>query len=413
MDEFIGDSLTRSISAALRRQFLQHFPDLTDLAALLSSSHPSVQTDDALFNRKATDALNQRSCPAVAERVDKALAWESSHPQHHLVGLNHPAYPRLLQATKNAPPVLYVCGDLHSLNTPCIAIVGARKASHNALEQAHQIAQELVEHGVTVVSGLALGIDAAAHRGAINGGGSTIAVSATGPERIYPRSHVELATRIRTSGSIITEFAISNPLQAHCFPRRNRIISGLSLGVLVVEAALPSGTLTTAQHALRQGREVMAMPGSVRNPLSRGCHELIKNGAALVENTQDVLVCLQNELKRHIIDSHSASQCAKSESACDKLANLGPDTLTLLDCLGFDPASIDTLVQRSGLDAAQVAGALTHLEISGLIVADQFCAGVLAAWFYKASGRIAGFQHGQGNRKNRGRQCVDIKIVRR
>lgn len=380
MDEFNGDqtpatlwlkySLTRSISAGLRRQFLEHYPDLNDLVALLSSAHPIVQTSDTVFNHKATAALSQRNTPAVAERVELALNWESSHVSNQIIGLDHTAYPYLLQTTKNAPPILYITGDIESLNTPCVAIVGSRKASHNALEQAHCIAKELGEHGVTVVSGLALGVDAAAHRGALHGGGQTIAVSATGPERTYPRSHLKLASSIRNNGSIITEFPVNNTLQPHCFPRRNRIISGLSMGVLVVEAALPSGTLTTAHHALRQGREVMAMPGSVHNPLTRGCHELIKNGAALVENTQDVLICLQNELERHIIDSKSAQKNPNSEPAYDKLARMGPDTITLLDCLGFDPVSVDTLVQRSGLNAAQVAGALTHLEISGLIMAE-------------------------------------------
>jgi len=381
MDEFSGDqtptslwlsyALTSSISASLRRQFLQHYSDLNDLAALLSSRHPRVLTDDPVFNQKASAALARRNTPAVAKLVEQALAWESSHPLNQVVGLDHPAYPRLLRTTVNAPPVLYVSGDLTSLNTPSVAIVGARKASHNALEQAHQIAQQLAEHGITVISGLALGVDAAAHRGAMAGGGQTIAVSATGPERIYPRSHVNLASGVRESGAIITEFALNNTLRPHCFPRRNRIISGLSMGVLVIEAALPSGTLTTAHHALRQGREVMAMPGSVHNPLTRGCHELIKTGAALVENTQDVLVCLQTELERHIIDSQTEKPRPKSESACDKLNKMNPDALTLLDCLGFDPVSVDTLVHRSGLDAARVAGALTHLEISGLIVADH------------------------------------------
>jgi len=381
MDEFNGDqtpaslwlkyAFTRSINAKLRRQFLQHHPNICDLVSLLSANEPRVATDDATFNHAATTALKQRHTFTVREQVQQALAWESSHPLNHILGLDHPAYPRLLQTTKNAPPVLYVCGDAGSLNTPCIAIVGARKASHNALEQARVIARELAENGVTVVSGLALGVDASAHRGALDGGGQTIAVSATGPDRIYPHSHQNLASEIRSGGAIITEFPLNNTLQPHCFPRRNRIISGLSMGVLVIEAALPSGTLTTAHHALRQGREVMAMPGSVHNPLTRGCHELIKSGAALIESTEDVLVCLQNELKRHIIDSHATSQSPKSESACDKLNELAPDSLTLLNCLGFDPVSVDTLVLRSGLDAARVAGALTHLEISGLIVADH------------------------------------------
>jgi len=285
--------------------------------------------------------------------------------------LSHPAYPKPLLATANAPPVLYVNGHLDCLNTPCVAIVGSRKASHNALEQARKIAHELAENGITIVSGLALGVDAAAHQGALHGTGQTIAVSATGPEQVYPRSHKQLASSIVRNGAVITEFTLNSHLQPHCFPRRNRIISGLSIGVLVIEAALPSGTLTTAQHALQQGRDVMAMPGSVHNPLTRGCHDLIKNGAALVENTQDVLRTLHSQLERHILDQSVSLTSPKAESAYNKLTKMEPDTLTLLDCLGFDPVSIDTLIRRSGLDAARVAGALTHLEITGVIVAQK------------------------------------------
>jgi len=252
MDDIIGDqtpaslwlkySLTRSINAGLRRQFLQHYPDFKQLAALLSSTHPHVQTSDSVFNHKATEALKQCNSPAVRKRVEQALSWASGNPLNQIIGLDHPAYPRLLQTTKNAPPVLYVTGDLESLNTPCIAIVGARKASHNALEQAHSIANELAENGVTVVSGLALGVDAAAHRGALTGGGQTIAVSATGPERIYPRSHVKLASGIYKSGAVITEFAFNNTLQPHCFPRRNRIIKSWLFLALCITRLLVAAT---------------------------------------------------------------------------------------------------------------------------------------------------------------------------
>ncbi len=363
MDEFIKYSLTRSINAKLRRQFLQHFPEPKKLRALLASSIPTINTNDALFNQSALAALRERESVIVKEAFENAIRWRQLGQRRQILGLDHPNYPRPLLETTNPPPVLYVNGDLSCLNSPCVAIVGARKASHNALEQARQIAHELAESGITIVSGLALGIDAAAHQGAIHGAGQTIAVAATGPERVYPRSHQQLAVDVQNNGAVITEFAVGSSLQPHCFPRRNRIISGISLGVLVVEAALPSGTLTTAQHALRQGREVMAMPGSVHNPLTRGCHELIKSGAALVENTQDVLVCLRRELERELVPEKSISE--------NKLNKMEPDTLTLLDCLGFDPVSIDTLVRRSGLDAARVSGALTHLEISGVIVTDH------------------------------------------
>lgn len=381
MDEYFGDqtpaslwltySLTRSIKPALQRQFLHHFPNPQDLAKLLQSSRPVIETNDDLFNRAAANALRQRQKSDVTEQVQVALRWEAKSPRRHIIGLDNPAYPQALLATRNAPPVLYVTGSIECLNTPCVAMVGARKATHGALEQARNIAQTLAESGITVVSGLALGVDAAAHQGAIHGKGDTVAVSATGPERIYPRSHEGLAKEIVTNGAIVTEFPLHSSLQPHCFPRRNRIISGMSLGVLVIEAALPSGTLTTAQHALRQGREVMAMPGSVQNPMARGCHELLKNGAALIENAADVMACLSAELKRHLVDVKSPELVTNEPLADKKLANMPQDTLTLLDCLGFDPVSIDTLVRRSSLDAAQVAGALTHLELVGVIVADH------------------------------------------
>jgi len=381
MDEFTGDqtpasiwlsySLTRSITPALRRQFLQYFPDPTDLVTLLSSPRPAFNTPDKTFNQMAVGILEHRHARQVDEKVQEALLWEQQNSNHHIIGLSHPAYPKSLQATNNAPPVIYVNGNPDSLNAPCVAIVGARKATHGALELAAEIAQKLTENGITVISGLALGIDAAAHRGALRGNGDTIAVSATGPERVYPRSHQNLAREIVSSGAIVTEFPLNNNLQPHCFPRRNRIISGMSIGVLVVEAALPSGSLTTAQHALRQGREVMAIPGAVQNPMARGCHELLKNGAALIENADDVIRCLSVDLERHLIDEPQPKKPPNDTSVHKKLNNMAPDTITLLDCLGFDPVSIDTLVRRSGLDAATVAGALTHLELSGVIVAAQ------------------------------------------
>ncbi len=381
MDEYTGDqtpeaiwlnySLAPEVTPALRRQLRQLYPDPARLRAFLSDPTSTVQTGQTRFDKEANLALGSMRSAQVIARVEDACRWQALSPTHHIVGQDHPAYPSLLLSTNNAPPVLYVNGDLHCLNTPCVAIVGARKASHAALEQTVHIASELASSGVTIVSGLALGIDAAAHQGAMNGAGQTIAVSATGPERIYPRAHVKLAAEIQANGAVITEFALHNTLQTHCFPRRNRIISGMSMGVLVVEAALPSGTLTTAQHALRQGREVMAMPGSIHNPLTRGCHDLIKSGAALVENTDDILACLKPDLERHLIDRKQPELPQTPSSVTKKLTNVSPDALTLLDCLGFDPVSVDTLVRRSGLDTAQVCGTLTHLEISGLIAVDH------------------------------------------
>lgn len=381
MDEYTGDqtpeliwlnySLAPKVTPALRRQLRQLYPDPARLRAFLSDPTSTVQTGQAPFDQDATLAIRSMRSVEVITRVQDAHRWQALSPSHHIVGQDHPAYPSPLLSTSNAPPVLYVNGDLNCLNSPCVAIVGARKASHAALEQTVHIASELASSGVTIVSGLALGVDAAAHQGAMNGAGQTIAVSATGPERTYPRAHGKLAEEIQANGAVITEFALHNTLQTHCFPRRNRIISGMSVGVLVVEAALPSGTLTTAQHALRQGREVMAMPGSIHNPLTRGCHDLIKSGAALVENTDDILACLRADLERHLIDRKKPESRQTPHLGTKKLTNVSPDALTLLDCLGYDPVSVDTLVRRSGLDTAQVCGTLTHLEISGLIAVDH------------------------------------------
>ena len=179
---WLSYALNREITPALRRQFTKHFADPNDLIQLLESANPSLNTDDLKFNQAASCALRTGHTHSVDAQIERACAWRKQNPKHHIIGLDHPAYPQLLLATNNAPPVLYVNGSLACLTTPCIALVGSRKASHNALELAHQIAQELSQSGITVVSGLALGVDSAAHRGALHGGGSTIAVAATGPE---------------------------------------------------------------------------------------------------------------------------------------------------------------------------------------------------------------------------------------
>ena len=358
-------ALNPLITPSLFRQLKAQYPAPSALKQALLNTIDSAEHSAKTLQLK--QAMQQPISAKTATAIDQAVNWYESSPHHHLLGLDNPAYPALLRTTANAPPLLYVCGNLTCLNTPAVAIVGSRKATHAALEHARHIAQQLSEAGITVVSGMALGIDAAAHNGALTGVGQTVAVAATGMDRVYPKRHGKLKADIASNGAVITEFPLHNPLQPHCFPRRNRIISGMSLGVLVVEAALPSGTLTTAQHALRQGREVMAIPGSINNPLTRGCHELLRSGAVLVETANDVIACLGMELKRHCADNNAPERPLSSKN----LTIDQPDTLTLLDCLGYDPVSIDTLIQRSGLDSARVSGALTHLALSGVIVADH------------------------------------------
>ncbi len=210
-------------------------------------------------------------------------------PGHHLVAWDDPDYPRALLELGHAPPSLYFVGRREFLNRPALAIVGSRHATAQGTDDARNFAQALADAGITIVSGLALGIDAAAHEGALRGAGSTLAVVGTGLDRVYPARHRDLARRIAASGGLLSEFAPGTPPRASHFPRRNRLISGLARGVLVVEAAPQSGSLITARYAGEQGREVFAIPGSIHSPLAKGCHQLLREGAKLVETAQDVL----------------------------------------------------------------------------------------------------------------------------
>ncbi len=366
-------TFNKDLTAKIRRKLRHRFPDAATLALTLNPETQHLLLEKNTLEPELRELLVKKTQNARSQqRIEQALAWEASSAKHHLIGLDHPLYPKALASTADAPFLLYAVGTPQILLDPCIAIVGARKASRNAIEQTHEIAEQLAAAGLNVVSGMAVGIDAAAHRGCLKGGSATIAVQATPPNRVYPAAHRQLAEEISENGLLVTEFPLATALQPSCFPRRNRIISAISLGVLVIEAGLPSGTLTTAKHAMDQGREVMAMPGSVLNPLTKGSHELIKQGAALVENAEDVLSCIASDIKnRYSLSMPSTEHCKRSSKAASiptsALQN-DADALTLLDCLGFDPASVDTLVRRSGLAPSQVSGALISLEISGNIV---------------------------------------------
>ena len=264
-------------------------------------------------------------------------------------------YPQPLAAIGGAPAALYVMGDVTALQAPQLAMVGARRASPAGRAIARELAGALTRAGLTVTSGLAVGIDAASHRGALAVGGRTVAVLGTGLDQIYPAENTELAQRIRTEGVLVSEFPPRTRAQRQNFPRRNRVISGLALGTLVVEAAERSGSLITAQRALEQGREVFAVPGSIRNPLSRGCHRLIKEGAQLVEGPADVLSGIRFPHIYQLVDT------SVDNPPLDKEYEM------LLDALGFEPATIDTLVARSGLSGESIASMLLILELEGRI----------------------------------------------
>jgi DNA processing protein len=289
--------------------------------------------------------------------VDRDCQW-AEQSDCHLMVWGDPHYPFLLQQITYPPPVLFVRGDLAWLNHPQIAMVGSRKPSPQGSEIAFTFAQQLAELGLCITSGLAIGIDGASHRGALHARGGTIAVLGNGLDRIYPSSHRTLAHDIVLQGALVSEFPIGTPpLPAH-FPRRNRIISGLSRGVLVIEAAIKSGSLISARYAAEQGREVFALPGSIGNPLSRGCHALIKEGALLVETVEDILSGLgvvqpvKLELDRPIVVEEALEE----------------SMVTVLNYVNFECTPVDLVVVRSGLTYGRVSALLLELELQGYIL---------------------------------------------
>lgn len=289
---------------------------------------------------------------ALASAVASALQWLRK-PGRALVTLADAEYPRPLLEIQDPPPVLYCRGRIELLARPALAVVGSRNASAQGKRDAENFSRTFSAAGLTIVSGLAQGVDAAAHRGGLSGQGSTIAVLGTGVDRIYPQAHAALAAEIERSGLLLSEFALGTRALPHHFPRRNRLISGLAQGCLVIEAALASGSLITARAAAEQGREVFALPGSIHSPLSKGCHALIKAGAKLVESAQDVLAELTGFRA-------AAATSAPTPAAAD-------DASPLLAHFGADPVDADSLCARSGLDAAQVSAELLRLELAGRV----------------------------------------------
>ena len=290
---------------------------------------------------------------AILERnsrseVEKALHW-AAQPEHKVLTLADTGYPKQLLEIADPPALLYVAGNTKLLSSPSLAVVGSRNATPQGLKNAQSFARAFSETGLVIVSGLALGVDSAAHRGGLEGRGSTIAVMGTGVDIVYPRRNEPLAEEILARGALVSEFPLGTPPNAGNFPRRNRLISGLARGCLIVEAALDSGSLITARFAAEQGREVLAIPGSIHSPLSRGCHALIKQGAKLVESAQDVL----EELG---VAAATGTRAPEPGEGHD-----------LLDKMGFDPCDIDGLIARSGLTAEIVSSILLQLELEGKI----------------------------------------------
>lgn len=272
-----------------------------------------------------------------------------------IVTLADKAYPSVLLEIADPPVLLYVKGRLDLLCAPTVAVVGSRNATAQGIQNAEYFSQALSQSGVTISSGLAAGIDAAAHQGGLRGQGSTVAVIGTGADIVYPARNKSLAHLIAEGGCIVSEYALGTPAMAGNFPRRNRIISGLASAVLVVEAAAQSGSLITARMAAEQGRDVFAIPGSIHSPLAKGCHQLIKQGAKLVETAQDILdemhINSTPQMRQEVmIDEHT-------DEACDSLLNK----------IGYDPVHLDVLVERTSLDMAELSAQLFNLELQGLL----------------------------------------------
>jgi DNA processing protein len=279
--------------------------------------------------------------------------WLVAAPDRGWISLGDARYPEPLLQTGDPPLLLYLQGRVELLRSRCIAIVGSRNPTAQGADNARAFAEHLGRAGFTVVSGLALGIDGAAHTGALASGSGTIAVVGTGLDRVYPRAHRDLAHRIAETGLLVSEFPLGTPPLGVNFPQRNRIIAGLSLGTLVVEAALESGSLITAAQAVDAGREVFAIPGSIHSPQSRGCHALIKQGAKLVETANDVI----DELAAHAAAPAPSLPTAAPEGTHD----------ALLDAMGYEPASLDLLQARTGLPTADLNARLLTLELDGLV----------------------------------------------
>ena len=286
------------------------------------------------------------------QQIDKTLAWQDQ-PGNLILTLADAAYPRSLLEIPDPPVMIYVKGHASLLDAATVAVVGSRNATVQGIRNAEQFSEALSNAGLCISSGLAAGIDAAAHQGALRGPGATVAVIGTGADIVYPARNRSLAHLIAEGGCIVSEYSLGTPALAPNFPRRNRIISGLAKGVLVVEAAAKSGSLITARMAAEQGREVFAIPGSIHSPLAKGCHQLIRQGAKLVESAQDILEELQLQTRAEPVE---APAMTLAEPA-------------LLTEIAYDPVHIDSLVGRTGMDIASLTTELLTLELNGQLEA--------------------------------------------
>lgn len=317
--------------------------------------------------------LSEAAAAAISRpdesQIESSLQW-LSQPNHHLLCWDDDAYPVLLRRISSPPAALYVDGDPGCLWQPQIAIIGSRNPTAGGLDHARDFTTTLARQGMTITSGLASGIDSAAHTAALDTGAFTIAVNGTGLDQVYPRSSRSVAERIRAQGAMISELPLGTPPRRQHFPSRNRIISGLSLAVLVIEAGLNSGTLITARKAAEQGRDVFALPGSLHNPMAKGCHRLIRDGARLVETTADIMqelgpiaAELQMEIRQRL------EQDDEKDAPVGNRQNLLDDSdyASVWEVLGFDPKPLDMIIEQTGFSAREISSMLLMMELKGMI----------------------------------------------
>jgi DNA processing protein len=341
---WVGLSLIPGLGDESYRKLLRAFGEPKQIYA---ASYASLS---AVVGKSVVEGIRRGVDP---DQLAPFFSW-LGNPHNHIVTLADAEYPQALLQIPDPPPLLYVKGRLDLLNQPAMAVVGSRNATPQGKMNAESFSRTLSDSGLCIVSGMALGIDAAAHRGGLDGASSSVAVVGTGLDIVYPSRNHALAHDLAQHGTLISEFPLGTTAMPHNFPRRNRIICGLSLGCLVIEAAIRSGSLITARLAVEQGREVFAIPGSIHSPVSKGCHALIKQGAKLVESANDILDELQWPSPHH-----PATTKESGAPECD------PNPL--LDALGFDPVGIDALTARSGLTSDTVCAMLLQMELEGRI----------------------------------------------
>lgn len=344
-DYFLALNRIPGIGPKTVQRCLTYFPDLADLFRASPQDLVSIGLSSSLSEAIRTFDFN---------RIEMDRIWQSS-PDQVILTWEHPRYPSLLKEIASPPIVLYAKGHLDALLAPCLGMVGTRKPTPIGSEIAWQFSAELASAGVTIVSGLALGIDAQAHSGCLAQSGQTVAVLGTGIDMIYPHRHLDLSRQIAKNGLLLSEFPLKSTANAGHFPRRNRIISGLSSAILVVEASIRSGSLITARFALEQNRDVMAIPGSVDSTQSRGCHQLLQQGAKLITSSQDVL----DELN---LDHFFVRQGLSNQ-------NIACENSRLMQCIGFDVTSVERIMSRSGLSIQDLLCKLVDLEFNGMIKA--------------------------------------------